>query len=196
MLRLLRRFASTEIQVLKSQIDAAKKAKGKLEDGDISLLYKVLKAPVKAPTSGPLSQKNYKLSSDYLSSLEVTYQNLVSAKDEDFQSRCQILSVSLAKPTMANLTELIHVNSLCSRTAEAQLAFDHILELGIKPDLVAHNHLLNAYATVKDFESTERVYNEICEKFTPDLVTYSTWIKLLVGVNRIDDAFKMMGTAS
>lgn len=184
----------TELEAMHASLTKKKRNKSELDPADISILHEILSMPVHNPSTGPIASKMQKLSPQHLSSLSLTYSDLESIRHQETEMRLNRLENNLAQPTLYNLTELIHVNALSKRVTEAQIAFDHITELGIAPDLVAYNHLMNAYASKNDLDATLRIMAEIQELFTPDLVTYSTLIKCQVNVNHVEDAFKTMQT--
>ncbi|KAJ3345904.1 hypothetical protein HDU91_007191, partial [Kappamyces sp. JEL0680] len=156
---------------------------------DISGLFDALSEPV---SNSAASRTELKLSPDYLQKLRVVFEN--SSNDSSLkvsQTNAELVE-TLAKPTLQNITELIFVNSKTRRPAEAQKAFDAIKTLGLVPDLVAFNNLLDAYATSNDMDESMRVFQSIkAAGLQPDIVTYSTLIKVCVSQNDVDAAFKL-----
>lgn len=180
---------------LRIMIMKQKKDKGVVEEEDIALLTETLKLPIKPPSTGPESAKISRLDPAYLKTLGIKYNDLMTMRADEMMTRNEELRERLKTPTLHNLTELIHVNSITKRVTEAQKAFDHILELGLVPDLVAYNHLMNAYASVNDLENTKKIMNEIKNNSNfsgPDIVSYSTLIKCLSQNNIIEEAFNVL----
>ena len=112
----------------------AKQATESIPESELNALYDALHSPVAMPAVGPQGTKLKKLDADYLKKLQITYQDLTLKTQAELSQRTASLSTSLEKPTLMNLTELIHVNAMTHRVNEAQLAFDQMKDLGIQPD--------------------------------------------------------------
>lgn len=188
-LRYIKRYSSLSKSLL-----ASKALDMDVNETDISTLYRALQAPVTLPDTGPIASRQAKLQPDYLKQLQVKYENLEISRSSDLQRRQLQLQVSLERPTLRNITELIHVNALSGRAKEAQLAFDQIAELGMSPDLVSWNHLLNAYVKAKLFEDAVKVFEKLQVSHKPDLVTYSTLVSGCIRDNQLDRAFEYVTT--
>ncbi|KAJ3318459.1 hypothetical protein HDU76_000823 [Blyttiomyces sp. JEL0837] len=95
--------------------------------------------------------------------------------------------------SMATISKVIHVNALLRRVKEAQEAFDLIpLATGSQPDLIAINHLMDAYARTGDLQGTARTFKQIWStNQTPDIFSYSILIKACVAANDLKAAFRV-----
>ncbi|KAJ3270571.1 hypothetical protein HDV01_007721 [Terramyces sp. JEL0728] len=184
----LKRFNSSLVN--RVEAEAEKQLDIPILESDINQLYDALTAPV-VSTIGPASQKQLKLSQNYLDKLKVNFKDTDKAIQSSISERNEKLEAMLKKPNLAMITELIHVNSLAKNQENAEKAFEAIAQHGLEPDLVAYNHLLNAHVNVNDSKKAFQVYDLIKETFEPDLVTYSTLIKLLVNTKQVHKAFEV-----
>jgi pentatricopeptide repeat protein len=176
------------------KLSLQKKSKHNVDDDDVALLAKILSHPLALPPTGPASMKLSKLSDTHLKSLALKYNDLSDARNNILANKHEALSKSLEFPTLINLTELIQVNSISGRPVEAQLAFDHIIEIGLIPDVVAYNNLLNAYAAGHNIEQMDRVLGEMRKSSLEfDIVTFSILIKCYSQTNRVEEAFEVLG---
>lgn len=159
---------------------------------DYKGLFEALNEPVRAQPIGPRATRALKLSPNYLSKLQVTFDKQDGNELKRYQNFDRSLEARLANPNLINITELIHLNAKTNRPKEAQIAFDTIRKLGLIPDVAAYNHLLDAYATDRNYDVALKVFSEISkEGLKPDLVSYSTLIKVCVGNKDVDAAFKL-----
>jgi pentatricopeptide repeat protein len=165
----------------------------KVDDDDVALLAKTLHLPLSLEQTGPQSITLQKLSEHHLKSLALKYNDLTDARNHILTNKHTALTKSLESPTLINLTELVQVNALSKRPKEAQLAFDHIIQIGLIPDNVAYNNLLNAYASVHDIEQMDRVIGEMrSNSIDFDIVTFSILIKCYSQTNRVEEAFEVL----
>ena len=58
--------------------------------------------------------------------------------------------------------------------------------------IITYNCALDIYATIKDIENGMILFEEICQKFEADLISFSTIIKLLINVNKKDQALEYL----
>eukprot|EP00842_Homolaphlyctis_polyrhiza_P003935 jgi/Hompol1/4542/HPOL_003725-RA len=167
---------------------------------DIEALYAALTAPVHhvAVHSGPATTVASKLSAEHLSSLRSSIIDLEapSKQQTDLEIQRERLTSSLsvpgAIPSLQQLTQLVHINALAGRPAEAQKAFDYIAKFGMKPDAVAFNSLLDAHARRSSLDEAIGVFaNMQAAGIEPDLVAYSTLIKACIAHKDLNAGFKL-----
>ncbi|KAI8921279.1 hypothetical protein DFJ77DRAFT_506912 [Powellomyces hirtus] len=166
-----------------------------VEDGDIEDLYSALNAPVASPTiSGPGAAAASKLDSDYLQRLHVKF----SYRTEEEERRLQTTREKAMKaarwraPSVADFTQIVHVNALTRRPEEAQAAFDLIEKSGQKPDLIAYNHLMDAYSRVNNLEEVSKLFKHLeTVGLEPDMVTYGIIIHACVRRKDLAAAFRL-----
>ena len=102
----------------------------------------------------------------------------------------KMLNLDLKSCKLPDITRVIYLNAKTKRPKEAQMAFDYINELGLKPDLVAFNNLMAAYASGGNLERVQELMAELREKgLEPDMVTYSILINASV-YKDVDLAFQ------
>ncbi|KAI8896912.1 hypothetical protein BC833DRAFT_658972 [Globomyces pollinis-pini] len=163
-------------------------------DQDVIDLYSVLKQNPSQPAIGPDAKYSLKLDENYLNSLKLRFVDSTNEFESNLLERNSNLNQKLSSnntPSLETLSELIHINAITNRPVQAQEAFDAIEKFSLKPDLVAFNHLLNAYASVKDMDKCIEIFKLIKERDGPDLVSYSTLIKVCIENNDLDSAFKL-----
>ena len=98
-------------------------------------------------------------------------------------------TLDFKNPTIKNITQVIYLNAKTRRPAEAQSAFDYMMQVGVKPDLVAYNNLMAAYASCGNLGRTQELFDELKGAgMEPDMVTYSILINSAV-FKDIDLAF-------
>lgn len=72
---------------------------------------------------------------------------------------------------------------------EAEGFFEEMKELGVEPDLVSYNCLIDAYCKDRELEKVYKVVNEIVDKgMSPDVITYTSLIGGLGLVGQPDKA--------
>ena len=70
----------------------------------------------------------------------------------------------------------------------------------MKPNIITYNSLLDCAVQCNEFSKMDQIFKEICEneknntECSPDLITYSTYIKGLCRCKRIDEAYNMFLT--
>ncbi|KAH6564723.1 hypothetical protein BASA60_010167 [Batrachochytrium salamandrivorans] len=176
---------------------AQKELDTEVTSDDIDALYNALRTPVAAPLgSGPAASVALKLSPEYLQRLSMKFSDVEGEQSLKRTGQRDVLEKKLSlldkTPTLNQITELIHVNSITKRPKEALAAFNHIGELGLTPDVVAYNHLLDAYSRVGDLDAAVAVFSQMQASDTPpDLVSYSTLINTCVEKRNINAAFKL-----
>ncbi|KAI8925047.1 hypothetical protein BC831DRAFT_550918 [Entophlyctis helioformis] len=167
---------------------------------DVEALYEALNAPIQplpAALAGPASTAAFKLLPDYIHSLQLSFADTSSDRQADLDRRradlaAQLAAPGAASPTLEQLSQLIHINALVGRPSEALEAFNHIPSVGLKPDAVAFNHLMDAYARSANLEAAVAVFAQLqAAGIPPDLVSYSTLIKACVAANDLNAAFKL-----
>ncbi|TPX65069.1 hypothetical protein SpCBS45565_g05467 [Spizellomyces sp. 'palustris'] len=158
---------------------------------DIQELYNALSAPAQP---GPNSAAAAKLDSDYLLRLKLRFTD-TSEKDQrnlNALRRTAASSLKRRNVSLVNVTEVIHVNALSKRPKEAQMAFDMIEENGMKPDLIALNHLMDAYARSDCHEQVLAVFQTLdAYGLKPDAITYGILVHSCVKHGDLRAGFKL-----
>ncbi|KAJ3045706.1 hypothetical protein HDV00_007832 [Rhizophlyctis rosea] len=168
-----------------------------IDSEELADLYEVLSEPVNIPDPlGPSVAPASKLDPEYLKSLRLQLEDATRVRNELLDTRLESVSNALKdpnqEPRMDLFTQLIQVNALTHRPAEAHAAFQLIEAKGLKPDEVAYNNLMDAYARVSDLEKTLEVFKQMRRAgIQPDVVTYGVLIKVLVKRKDMNSAFKL-----
>jgi pentatricopeptide repeat protein len=193
---------------------------------DVQEVYEALSSPVQVPDAAGVSYSSrassFKLSPDYLKNLKLKFEvssalpgpvasssrpTPVDDRIKNPTSSSQTtLQTTKRIPSIPEISNVIHLNALAQRPVEAQKAFDLLQNLGLKPDLIAYNHLMDAYSRAKNVEKVEQIFNDLKngpsasppqkgeaskDSLQPDMVTYSTLIKTLVNANQTRKAFSV-----
>ncbi|KAK6095687.1 hypothetical protein MT418_004361 [Batrachochytrium dendrobatidis] len=164
---------------------------------DIDILYKALKTPIASQAkSGPAASVSHKLSPEYLQSLHLSLKDVeaekLSKKTNQFKSLERALKNKTNTPTLSQLTQLIHINAIAKRPKQALESFNHIEKVGLTPDVVAYNHLLDSYSRAGDLNGAVAVFSRMqTAGIFPDLVSFSTLINACVAKRDLNGAFKL-----
>ncbi|KAJ3185095.1 hypothetical protein HDU87_002661 [Geranomyces variabilis] len=166
-----------------------------VEDADVEDLYSALNEPLASATLiGPGAAASLKLDPDYLRSLQLKFSDAgskVGHSVEELRNRALELTKQRA-PSVADFTQVIHVNGLLKRPVEAQAAFDLIAKSGLKPDLIAHNHLMDAYRRVDDLDKIVEIFQQLeTNNLDPDVVSYGIIIDACVRQRDLAAAFRL-----
>ena len=95
-------------------------------------------------------------------------------------------SFSSSFPSLASISKIIHLNALARRPRQAQEAFDLLLSSDkYAPNLLAYQHLLDAYASVGDLVKALEVFKDLKSRhhLVPDEVTFGILISIYVFIN-------------
>ncbi|KAJ3150953.1 hypothetical protein HDU86_006209 [Geranomyces michiganensis] len=164
-------------------------------DADVEDLYSALNEPLASPTLvGPGAAASLKLDPNYLRSLQLKFAD-TSLKDGQSVQELRNRALELTKqraPSVADFTQVIHVNGLLKRPVEAQAAFDLISKSGLKPDLIAYNHLMDAYRRAGDLDKIVDIFQQLEElNLGPDVVSYGIIIDACVRRRDLASAFRL-----
>ncbi|KNC99719.1 pentatricopeptide repeat domain-containing protein [Spizellomyces punctatus DAOM BR117] len=162
---------------------------------DIQELYNALSTPPQPNACvGPNSVAATKLDPDYLLRLKLSFSD-TSEKDQrnlNALRRTAASSLKRRNVSLVNITEVIHVNALSKRPREAQMAFDMIEENGMKPDLIAFNHLMDAYARADCHEQALAVFQTLdAYDLKPDAITYGILVHSCIKHGDLRAGFKL-----
>nr|KAJ3418038.1 hypothetical protein HK105_000449 [Polyrhizophydium stewartii] len=177
---------------------ADKEADFEVEQSDIDALYRALDTPIAntSASAGPIARAAAQLSPQRLEALQTALSGIELDRQRDLEHvRARIkgnIADGVHRELLHQLTELIRVNALAQRPKEALEAFTHIGQLGFKPDSVAYNSLIDAYANVSDIDAAVEVFQKMQSAgVTPDMVSFSTLIKACVKTNDFNGAIKL-----
>ncbi|KAJ3008108.1 hypothetical protein HKX48_008771 [Thoreauomyces humboldtii] len=167
-----------------------------VEDADMEDLYAALNAPVQTSSSltGPGAAAALKLDPDYLSRLYLKFTNSGEEKMTALQTTREkaVRQAASQLPNLVDISRVIQVNALTQRPQEAQQAFDMISLNNLEPDLIAYNHLMDAYCRANDLEAVQRLFGEVLEKnLKPDIITYGILVHAHIRKRELNAAFKV-----
>ncbi|KAJ3144843.1 hypothetical protein HDU89_007730 [Geranomyces variabilis] len=166
-----------------------------VEDADVEDLYSALNEPLASATLvGPGAAASLKLDPDYLRSLQLKFSDAgtkVGHSVEERRSRALELTKQRT-PSVADFTQVIHVNGLLKRPMEAQAAFDLIAKSGLKPDLIAYNHLMDAYRRANNLDKIVDIFQQLeTQSLDPDVVSYGIIIHACIQRRDLAAAFRL-----
>ncbi|KAI8820665.1 uncharacterized protein EV422DRAFT_587375 [Fimicolochytrium jonesii] len=179
-------------------LDVEKNLDIPVEEADLEDLYSALTAPVEnAIPEGPGAAIRTKLDPEYLHKLRMSFLDATAKKQRDLQEMESTAAERLENESgvvLHTISQIIHVNAVSERPEEAQVAFDLITQNGLKPDLVAYNHLMDAYCRVGNLKKVVEVFKSIeAAKLVPDVVSHGILIHACVLRKDVDGAFRMYG---
>ncbi|KAI8987618.1 hypothetical protein BDF20DRAFT_832530 [Mycotypha africana] len=176
-----------------------------INDKDIAEIYKEVSAPIGVRP---------KINTDYLEKLRIRFldtrsnqidrttapaqlpssaalfQQQLKINDEDAnKTACPGGENSMQEYSLQDFEQLIYVNSLAKRPAEAEKAFELMKDYNISPSVKSVNHLMDAYANTNDLNQTIAIFKRLKEfNLKPDVYSYGILIKAFVANKRMDDA--------
>ncbi|KAJ3282433.1 hypothetical protein HK104_010892 [Borealophlyctis nickersoniae] len=165
-----------------------------VEEDDISELYEALSEPLAAPTpSGPGAAAALKLDPHYLHSLRVRFESITATEQNALAERYSAAAAAMKeKPSLADITKVIQINSLMNRPEQAQMAFDQIRANGYEPDVIAYTNLIDAYARANDAKAAVEVFRSLQEaNLQANEITYGAVIKSCVAAGELKAAMKL-----
>jgi pentatricopeptide repeat protein len=184
MLKFRRIYFSTKVPSKSvNLLDGEKSLSVPVQEEDVISLYDALNTPIQSNNS-PL-----KLSKNYFDKLKHEFEDISNQKYQNLEKKIEFGKMN-SIPSLEKISQVIHVNAKTNRPAEAQKAFDSIVLLGLKPDVIAYNHLMAAYAKVARPNDVVDIMNTMKKNgIAPDMISYSTLISAHVKNEDLNSAF-------
>ncbi|KAJ3408491.1 hypothetical protein HDV05_004968 [Chytridiales sp. JEL 0842] len=170
----------------------AKELDTPVHEDDMEHMFNLLETP--RQLQGTMKPSATKLNPDYLRNLKLSVRN---SSDQELGSLQKLREEAdsydvKTNPTLSDISRVIEVNALLKRPKQAQEAFNILIESGYKPDNIAINHLINAYASVGDAENATKSFKLLHQyELSPTVANYGTLIKACVNANQLRPAYKV-----